>query len=539
MGFIEGKKTYIKGEVLVLIKLLVADDESTTRNGIIKHINWGEFGITSVKEAKDGIEAVNIAYDFEPDIVISDIRMPGLNGIELATKLREKFTNCKIIFLSGYSDKEYLKAAIKLSAVNYVEKPIDLTELKEAIQKAVNLLKEDALNVAFSENANLIKERLVQNLIQSDIKIEECYKLSSLINSNILRKKSFSVAIINVINQKEDINLDKFINTEEFSYIIDKHLEPAKYVAAFKDNRNFIIILSKDNETENQIESVKKALNQYINEKGIADIKLFYAVGQKVFGIEKIHKSYNSAVNITKKMFFYGYERVIYSKDEFEEAYEIQENICEDFVKYIGGGNEREAVFFIESLCFDIKNFTKTSVKDIKNIFLNLNLELLHEAERRGVYFSEEEQLENRYIWDLISRFNTLEELKEYIITKILNTFRKFKELQNSCRSVFEVKKCIRKNYANNELSVKSLAEEVFLTPTYLSALFKKETGQNISDYIVEVRIEKSKEFLKNNKLKLHEVAKNVGYNDSNYYAKAFKKMEGVTPSEYREKYSS
>lgn len=525
--------------MLVLIKLLVADDESTTRNGIIKHINWKELGIGIVKEARDGIEAVKIAYDFEPDIIISDIRMPGLNGIEVATKLREKFANCKIIFLSGYSDKEYLKAAIKLSAVNYVEKPIDLMELEEAVQKAVNLLKEDALNMTFSENINLIKQRLVENLIQSDVKIEEGYKLSSLIKSNILKKKSFSVAVINVINQREDINLDKIINTEEFSDIVDKHFENVEHVTAFKDNKNFIIILSNDNEGENQIESLKKVLDQYIEEKKVTDIKLFYAVGKKVFGIEQIHKSYNSALNIIKKLFFYGYERIIYSKEGLEEGYKIQDDICEEFVKYIGDGKEKEAVFFIESLCFDIKNFTKTSVKDIKNIFLNLTLQLIYEAERRGIYFSEEEQQENRYIWDLISRFNTLEELKEYIIDKISNTFRKFKELQNSCRSIFEVKKSIRKNYADNELSVKCLAEEVFLTPTYLSALFKKETGQNISDYIVEVRIEKSKEFLKNNKLKLHEIARNVGYNDSNYYAKAFKKMEGVTPSEYREKYSS
>lgn len=522
-----------------MIKLLVADDESTTRNGIIKHIKWKELGIDIVKEAKDGIEAVKISYEFEPDIIISDIRMPGLNGIEVATKLREKFTNCKIIFLSGYSDKEYLKAAIKLSAVNYVEKPINLMELKETVQKAVDLLKEDALNMTLSENLNLIKQKLVQNLIQGDAKIEECYQLGNLIRSNILAKKSFSVVNINIGNLKEDNNLENMINTEEFGDIIDKHFEEVEHISAFKDNRNFIIVLSKDKEIENEIESLKNILDQYIKEKKASHIKLFYAVGKNVFGIEQITKSYASAKDIVKKSFFYGYERVIYSKEELSGVYKVQENIYEDFIKVISEGNEKEAAFFIESLCFHIKNFIQTPVKDIKNMFLNLTLQLIHEAESRGIYFSEEEQQENKYIWDLIASFNTLEEMKEYMINKISDVFRKFKELQNSCRSVFEVKKCIRKNYANNDLSVKSLAEEVFLTPTYLSALFKKETGQNISDYIVEVRIEKSKEFLKNNKLKLNEVAKSVGYNDSNYYAKAFKKMEGVTPSEYREKYSS
>lgn len=522
-----------------MIKLLVVDDESTTRNGIIKHINWNELGVDVVKDAKDGIDALKISYDFEPDIVITDVRMPGLNGIELATKLREKFINCKIIFLSGYCDKEYLKAAIKLSAVNYVEKPINIIEIKEAIQKAVELCKEDVLNMALSENITLIKQRIVQNLLKSDAKIEECYNLLSLIKSSLLRKNWFSAVIINIVNQKEDHSSDKIINTEEFTDIVDKCFENIEHIGAFKDNRNFVIILSQDKETGTEIESLKKSIDQYVKEKEISDIKLFYAVGKRIFGIEQLHKSYSSAKDIVKKLFFYGYERVIYSKDESNGNYQIQGNIYDDFIKYLGEGNEKEAVFFIERLCSNINKCDKNSVKDIKNIFLNLMLELIHEAEKRGIYFTDEEQQENKYLWDLISNFNTLEEVKEYIIDKISKIFRKFKDLQNSCRSVFEVKKCIRKNYTNKELSVKFLAEAIFLTPTYLSALFKKETGQNISDYIVEVRIEKSKEFLKNNKLKLHEIASLVGYNDSNYYAKAFKKAEGVTPSEYREKYSS
>jgi two-component system, response regulator YesN len=523
----------------VLIKLLVVDDESTTRNGIIKHINWDDLGVGIVKDAKDGIDALKIAYDFKPDIVISDIRMPGLNGIELATKLREKFINCKIIFLSGYSDKEYLKAAIKLSAVNYVEKPINLIEIKEAIEKAVDLCKEDDLNMTLSENITLIKQKIVKNLIHKDAKIQECYKLLGLIKSNLVNPKRFYTVIINITNLMDDNRGDNLINSEEFTDIVDKYFEEVEHIASFKDDSTFVIILSKDKETENQIESLKKILDNYLEEHDISDVKMFFAVGKKVLGMEKIYESYTSAKRIVKKLFFYGYERVIYSEYEINSPYNIQDSIYEEFIECIGGEIEKQAIFFIERLCLDIKKYDETHVKDIKSMFFKLMLELIDEAEKRGVYFTEEEQLENKHLWDLISNFNTLEELKGYVIDKISKVFRKFNDMKDSCRSVFEVKKYIRRDYSNRELSVKSLAEAVFLTPTYLSALFKKETGQNISDYIVEVRIEKSKEYLKNNKLKLHEVAMLVGYNDANYYAKAFKKLECVTPSEYREKYSS
>ena len=523
----------------MLIKLLVVDDESTTRNGLIKHVNWQELGVDVVKEAKDGIDALEIAYSIQPDIVISDIRMPGLNGIEFATRLRERFPSCKIIFLSGYSDKEYLKAAIKLSAVNYVEKPINLAEIKEAIEKAVQLCKEENLNTSLSENIPLIKQKIVQNLIHNNAEIDECCKALSLIKSSISTKNSFSVAIVKVFKQREDLNGDSIINNEEFISIVDATLKETEHVAALKDDRSFVIILTQHKELENEIESLEQELEKYIAAKGLVDVKLFCAVGKKVLKLEQLPESYVSAKDTVKKLFFYGFGRVVYSKSETRETYVVEENIFNEFLKYISEGKEREASFFIERLCLDINKYNSTAVNDIKNIFFKMVFQLLTEAEKRGVLFTDEEKDEERYLWDLISKFHTLEEIKEYTLDKIAKVFKKFQDLQNSGRAVFEVKKLIKKDFGDEKLSVKALADAVFLTSTYLSALFKKETGQNISEYIVEVRMEKSKEYLKDNKLKLFEVAKLVGYNDANYYAKTFKKAEGLTPSEYREKYTS
>lgn len=126
-----------------MIRLLVVDDESATRNGIVRHLDWRQLGVGLVEEARDGLEGLEIARLLHPDIVISDIRMPGMNGVEFITHIRDLYPECKIIFLSGYSDKEYLKAAIHLGAISYIEKPINIDELQETVKRAVDQVHSD------------------------------------------------------------------------------------------------------------------------------------------------------------------------------------------------------------------------------------------------------------------------------------------------------------------------------------------------------------------------------------------------------------
>lgn len=121
------------------MKLLLVDDEAHVREGICARISWEKLGITELKTAKNGCVGLELSREFKPDIVLTDVRMPRMDGIEMAFAIREELPDCCIIFMSGYSDKEYLKSAITLKAISYVEKPMDLDELFDAIAKAVQL----------------------------------------------------------------------------------------------------------------------------------------------------------------------------------------------------------------------------------------------------------------------------------------------------------------------------------------------------------------------------------------------------------------
>jgi len=533
-----------------LIKVLVVDDESTTRKGLIKHIPWNELGVNIVHEAKDGIDALVIADTIHPDIVLSDIKMPGINGIELALRLREQFPRCKIIFLSGYSDKEYLKEAIKLGAVSYIEKPINLSEVKEAVKKAVTLCIQDEEKIFAEENINtvllqnlpFIKQKIINDLIIEKSNIEENIKELNLINIPFTTKDWFNVMLIKLSMEKEQTIDENQTSISKVVKIVDKCSCDITHISANKTNDHIIVILSCNmGNNENRISKMFELIQDGIEENKMIGINLFCAIGKVVHGMKQIPQSYVTALLTMKKLFFYGYNNLIFYKDNRGEGepFSFEESIHAKFTEYLSDKNQQEAVTLIDGFCKGIQKHDTAHVNDVKNIFFKLAFQLLMETEKRGINFSGERENEGKYLWNLISSFETLQELNEYLVGKITIVFKRIEELESSSRTVFKVKNYIEKNYHDDNLSTRTLATQVYLTPTYLSSLFKKETSKTISEYIIEVRIEKSKEYLMDCKLKLFEVAKNVGYNDANYYAKAFKKQIGLNPSKYREKYLS
>ncbi len=515
-----------------MIKLLVVDDESVTRKGIIKYVNWSELGVQLVEEARDGIEGLEIAREFHPNIVISDIKMPGMNGIEFATKLRALFPETRLIFLSGYSDKEYLKAAIHLNAVSYVEKPLDLGELKDVIKKAVTLYIEDEnKKSALLEGLPLIRQNIVFKLIARKTISMELIKDLQMVNVPFKIDGSFTVIILKA-NFSPDTDPNQILN------ILEDCLYDTIHICAEK-NGSYIIIVSGINSIRRnkEVSDIFEKIETHIREYSSTNIELFCAVGLPVTEMAQIHESYETAVLALQKIFFQGYGKIVFYENEALSFISFNQDILVAFSELIQAESKEKAIEFVEKLCRDICVNQGTLVDKIKSIFFKLSLALFREAEKRGLQLNNYSGSEEKDIWELISNFETLEEIKRYLISNIIFFFEGIKDLESFSRSVLNTMEYIRKNYFAPDLSVKILAEHIYLTPTYLSSLFKKETGMTISEYIIKVRIDKSKELLLNPQIKLFEIARKVGYSDANYYSKAFSKQTGMTPSTFRERY--
>lgn len=155
--------------------LLLVEDESYTREGIIKSMNWTQLGIKQVYTAGDGVEGIDFAHKYLPNIVLADIRMPRMNGVDMAKEIRQILPNCALIFMSGYSDQEYFKSAIHLSALDYVNKPLDLDELHIVLTKAIHHVRKTNEKVAFE--ASMRQQELAVHLIQEEVNQDDIMRL--------------------------------------------------------------------------------------------------------------------------------------------------------------------------------------------------------------------------------------------------------------------------------------------------------------------------------------------------------------------------
>lgn len=527
-----------------LIKLLIIDDETTTRKGLVKNIDWKAMGIETIKEAKDGIEGLEIALSFRPDIILSDIRMPGMNGIELATSIKEHIPNCKLIFLSGYSDKEYLKAAIHLNAISYIEKPINLAEVQEVIIKAADQYLDDEgkrlaaekMSKALSESLPLIKKKIVTSLIHLPAAPDELQKDINLVGVHFESCDRYTVVIAQLVLPRQQTTMENLKTDGDILQLVDDCLNGIEHICAFEDQQHIIAILSGAAAyNHRRLQTILESLHAQIKDRDFSCSNQFFSVGQTVLGMDQIWQSYQKASILLQKLVFLGYGPIVFYEDKSDEPNCWSDDISSQFRDLLQIHHKDEAYRFIENLCREISFHKNIRIDEVKNIFFKLADILSHEVERRGVNFVEAGEFHEKYLWAQIYGFQTLLELKKYLLNEMTHLFIGIEEMESKSKSVFHVMQYIQKHYTTYDLSNKALADYVHLTPTYLAWLFKKETGKTLGEYVIEIRIEKSKELLRESRIKLFEVARKVGYSDANYYAKVFKKQTGLTPSKFRE----
>lgn len=509
-----------------MFKILIVDDEIFTREGIIEHIPWERLGITEVRQAFDGINALEIASSYSPDILLTDVRMPRMDGIELSFKLRELYPSCEIIFMSGYSDKEYLKSAIKLKAVSYVEKPIDLDELQTSIENAVkSKSKEKKLNES-------IKTNIASELVSKNVNLNKLQELLGSEQFAVLNNANFTTLIISIINMngasKETLlsNLESLIFKSGFNSL-----------SCFKDEDQLVVHLYCANNKKYLVKNqymdklyleISQCLEQYA--------KFFICVGNQVTGLNNVFKSYDSALQALNKAFFYNYGSIIYNDVNKSQIYKFNENVIANFYKYLSLEDKYQSILLIKRLSSEIKEHTNTPVNYIKDIYYRIFLQLIKFSSDRNIQLSEG-SLSNQSPFERISTFSTIYELEEYLLDKIDELFDSLAEKNKNADPITNIIRYIHDNYNDTDLSLPKISKNTYLSSAYICKIFKEQTGTTINKYIAEYRLNKAKELLKEQNITINDIAAKVGYGDGNYFTKIFKKETGLTPSEYRKKY--
>jgi two-component system response regulator YesN len=529
------------------MKLLLAEDEKLTRDGIRKSVNWGELGIDEIVEAIDGVEAISIAQSFKPDIVLTDIKMPRMNGVDFAFQIRQIYPSCKIVFMSGYAEKEYLKAAITLKAISYVEKPLEMEELESALKDAVELCLEEQNQV---QQNTLTEEKLhaSSSLIKQEIALQ---LIRHSFDQELLTRKLDWTGI--------DISLDcpcltiivKFIPPMLPYEIVDSSIQESAIrnkclvLTALKDELHVLIHLFAANRGHGQNQLSKPAVHAFCSDLSESmkrhDLRFAISVGSKVEGAALIKDSYASAVLHLQETFYKGPFSIVIQTDPtlsvVEETYPFNRQLIKNFRDSLAGNDFAAAKGILNSLHTDILRLPNTLVNNVKEIYYQLLLDLDKFAKELGIALFGVEK-EGNFLWELILDCHYAEEILSLLIQKI-DQLQHALSLRGSGGKASKIVKYIHQHYANDELSVQEISDHLQMTASHLISIFKEATGKTIKQYVMDVRIEKAKSLLKNDRLKIFDVASQVGFKDGEYFSRIFRKHTGLTPSEYRERYDS
>jgi two-component system response regulator YesN len=526
------------------VKLLVVDDEIISREGIIRNINKRNLDFSSIKQADDGMHALMLAASYHPDIVLSDVRMPRMDGIDMAYKLREMDPNVKIIFMSGYSEKEYLKSAIHLRALSYVEKPIDYDELEKVLAQAIQMIvgerkkqEETDIHERLAKNFPFLKNEIALKLITNYRSSGQPFDYTLL---GILPESDFVTVLIQLLHKESTTNNIYFALIEETMKLLLNKLDANGLVGipTLKDDQYILLHIACP---ANKRYLLKKdyILMMFSNLLPLwSNINYFVAVGKQVSGIGNVPESYHSAVLTLQKMFFVGYNQILFSTNEKGDSYVFLDEYIKEFQKYLIQDNQEHAILLIHNLSQELALHTNTLASNIKNYFYRVLLQL-YETSRELFLDAFLETHDYNQSWQTLIKFNTLYELETYTIEQIEAFFEYRNEKRDNSSKVLQIKNYIASNYMDSNLSVTQISEYAFISMAYMCSMFKQETGKTVNQYITSLRIEKAKELLKNKSYKVSDVAEHVGISDSQYFAKIFRKNVNMTPTMYKETYQN
>lgn len=540
-----------------MFRLLVVEDEEMIRNKIIYNTNWKEHGFVEVLQASNGMEALDIVKKNNIDIVITDIQMPEMNGIELIREIKSLNRGIKCIIITAYAEFEYAKESVKLNVNDYILKPFkskDLLDIVKKLSEEINRERNERVEVEnlrrqLRENKKALREKLFNDLLSNSY-IGEIESDLNYLELSKLRNREYFIAVININNFMELI----IEEDEEQKYIVN--------LSFYNLVTKFLTYLEKDSSDTSEDKLVYSVINYKIDQLVIVvyeDIDKFTSafedliklgrmelgfcitigIGNKYKNLTDVHISYREACSAALLDRVYGREIVyIFNDLNFgNKVYSKQLHILGDTKLYddLKIGAFPEIKNDIVDIITQIKS-SKLELDAINTIIYNVVLLSCKTINELGYDIFEIMGEDFNLHFD-VKEINNLVQLEEWL----LSFFYKVNEYINQKRSnrneklLSKVKDYVDGNYSEN-ITLTSISKDFGISSGYLSVLFNDYIGQNFIDYLTNLRIQSAKNLLKRTDLKIYEIADRVGYRDAYYFSTAFKKIVGINPTDYREK---
>lgn len=540
-----------------MISVFLVEDEFVVREGMKKNVNWADGNIKFLGEAADGELAYPLIQKLKPDIVITDIKMPFMDGLDLSRLIRKELPKTKIVILSGYGDFDYAKQAIGIGVTDYLLKPISPEKLLDAVRHVAGVIREERekeenlrrFEEEMKENEDLARSKYFDEVISGQL------SSADIISKGQSRNIDFGAGCFRIVlyevneaaqNEETICYSGKVVQFMEALQKKEKELPRVDIFPRGVEGLAFLIKADSDTELEANTAALLQLLGSLREDVG--DLRYFAAVGSLTHRPKEIAESFYSA----RRVFAYRYlgqKNRIVSYDE-SESFKVVDDCLQNNMEINASELDRNVVrnflrngLRSESPAFTANFFVQLGEGNLVSMmfrqYVAMDLYLCAAAFLREIGYSEENIREHIGDINAVSVALVSVQQAKNCMTKIIRQAilaRDDKATKRYGRLIETAKSYIDRNYANEEISLNTTAQSVNLSPNHFSTIFSQETGGTFIEYLTNLRMEKAREMLRCTNTKTFEIAYRVGYKDPHYFSYLFRKINNCSPREYREK---
>ncbi len=529
-------------------KVFLVEDEIVMREGIRNNIDWAREGFLFGGEASDGELAYPRICETCPDILITDIRMPFMDGLELSRLVKKELPGTKIIILSGYDDFAYAKQAISIGVTEYLVKPISGAQLLESVKKVAALLDEEEKQKEFlrtyekerEENVQHARQRLFGDVVSGRKAVSELLEQGRQLGVNLSAKR-YNVVLFQLYTQGD---VDGY-SEERNAFTETMEALASGNILVFERDLDGWAFLFQENEGESLEETQQTFLSRLVETvDSYGDgVEYFVGTGCPVERLGELKKSFEAASRAFAYRYLVSHNRIVSDEEPVAaildrdsinmlEVNRPDRALVENFLKT---GAKSEVADFVDGYMESLGNqnvqsflFRQYVAMDIWFVAMGMLRQFGQPAGRIVEKYGSSEEM--------LASFSNVEQTRTFVcevLTSVIEvreqaSQRKYSALLKTAKSY------IQNHYSNSDLSLNMVAASVNLSPSYFSSIFSQENGQTFIEYLTSVRMEKAKELLRSTSMRATDIAFEVGYNDPHYFSYIFKKTQDCSPREFR-----
>lgn len=528
--------------------VLLVDDEEDVIRIIMKKLDWESMGLVIIGHAANGVEALEMAEELSPDIVMTDIKMPYMDGLTLCKKLKELSRTIRVIIFSGFDEFEYAKEAIKMEAAEYLLKPVNAVELKEVFERVKNDLDReldekrntDKLRAYYMESLPVLQESFYMALLEGRIAPEQIGRYMDSYQVQ-LKGPYYVVAVLHISQQslEEESRMDPFLQAVSVRKFAEEQVEDrwrSRVVIYLGD----IIMISQMHSREEMLEYTNEMDRLCRMAKKVCNARITAGIGYLCDNLEQLPLSYQGAKQAVSYRVLYGNTRAI-SISEVEPAEHAELNWEDVYSTYIQQIMKKVRIGEGDELEKAISQFTEwlsgeqLSMQKYRIVMMELVAELFRFTASHGLN-PENVFGGNGDVYGQVLQMESAEVLDRWLRRVCANLQNDVvNERQDSTKLfVKNAEEYVKEHFADQDLGVDEVCRKLNVSAAYFSTIFKKETGKTFVRYLTDYRMEKAVNMLMTGNEKTYVIAEKVGYAEPNYFSYVFKKQFGMSPSKYK-----